>query len=128
MDHYIKAALEDSKTVIIPGFGALTKINETTGELMFMDYLKHDDGVLAQFISNKEGISEQEAKNLLAKHSREISAMLNKGEVYSIYNFGTFSKNAQGNYEFEQFQSSTNATSELQEIDTAHDDKIKEDT
>ncbi len=126
MDHYIKEALKDSKTIILPGFGALTKINETTGELMFMDYLKHDDGVLAQFISQKEGISEQEAKNLLAKHSREITAILNQGEVYSIYNFGTFSKNTQGNYEFEQFQSSTNATSKLNEIDTPHDEKIKQ--
>jgi nucleoid DNA-binding protein len=128
MDHYIKEALKDSKTIILPGFGALTKINETTGELMFMDYLKHDDGVLAQFISQKEGISEQEAKNLLAKHSREITAILNKGEVYSIYNFGTFFKNSQGNYEFEQFQSSTNATSELNEINTPDDDKIKQES
>lgn len=128
MDHYIKEALKDSKTIILPGFGALTKINETTGELMFMDYLKYDDGVLAQFISQKEGISEQEAKNLLAKHSREITAILNKGEVYSIYNFGTFFKNSQGNYEFEQFQSSTNATSELNEINTPDDDKIKQES
>jgi nucleoid DNA-binding protein len=107
MDHYIKEALKTSKTIIIPEIGALTKISETTGELMFMNYLKHDDGVLAQFISNKEGITEQEAKNLLAKHSREITAILNKGEVYSIYKFGSFSKNDKGELQFEQYIKTT---------------------
>ena len=81
MDHYIKEALSKTKTIIIPGIGALTRINELTGELMFMDYLKHDDGTLANFISSKEGISEQEAKNLLAKHSREITSILNKHKL-----------------------------------------------
>jgi nucleoid DNA-binding protein len=127
MDHYIKEALKDFKTVILPGFGALTKINEKTGELMFMDYLKHDDGVLAQFISNKEGISEQEAKNLFAKHIREITAVLNKGEVYSIYNFGTFFKDPNGNYGFEQFQSSSNTISETNTIDTHSDAQTKKE-
>ena len=107
MDHYIKEALKTSKTIIIPEIGALTKISETTGELMFMNYLKHDDGMLAQFISNKEGITEQDAKNLLAKHSREITAILNKGEVYSIYKFGSFSKNEKGELQFEQYIKST---------------------
>ena len=104
MDHYIKEALKTSKTIIIPEIGALTRISETTGELMFMNYLKHDDGTLAQFISNKEGITEQEAKNLLAKHSREITATLNKGEIYSIFKFGSFFKNEKGEFEFEQYK------------------------
>jgi len=107
MDHYIKEALKTSKTIIIPEIGALTKISETTGELMFMNYLKHDDGTLAKFISNKEGITEQEAKNLLAKHSREISAILNKGETYSIFKFGSFFKNEKGEFEFEQYKKSS---------------------
>lgn len=110
MDHYIKEALKTSKTIIIPEIGALTKINETTGELMFLNYLKHDDGTLAQFISNKESISQQEAKNILAKHSREITAILNKGETYSIFKFGSFFKNDKGEFEFEQYKKSTKST------------------
>jgi hypothetical protein len=110
MDHYIKEALKKSKTIIIPEIGALTKISETTGELMFMNYLKYDDGTLAQFISNKEGITEQEAKNLLAKHSREITATLNKGEIYSIFKFGSFFKNEKGEFEFEQYKKTSKST------------------
>jgi hypothetical protein len=110
MDHYIKEALKTSKTIIIPEIGALTRISETTGELMFMNYLKHDDGTLAQFISNKEGITEQEAKNLLAKHSREITATLNKGETYSIFKFGSFFKNEKGEFEFEQYKKTSKST------------------
>ena len=130
MDHYIKEALKTSKTIIIPEIGALTKISETTGELMFMNYLKHDDGVLAQFISNKEGITEQEAKNLLAKHSREITAILNKGEIYSIYKFGSFSKNDKGELQFEQYIKSTKSVknkvkADANEISVENTDKKK---
>ncbi len=110
MDHYIKEALKTSKTIIIPEIGALTRISETTGELMFLNYLKHDDGTLAQFISNKEGITQQEAKNLLSKHSREITAILNKGEIYSIFKFGSFFKNEKGEFEFEQYKKTSIST------------------
>ena len=130
MDHYIKEALKTSKTIIIPEIGALTKISETTGELMFMNYLKHDDGMLAQFISNKEGITEQEAKNLLAKHSREITAILNKGEEYSIYKFGSFSKNEKGELQFEQYIKSTKSVknkvkAEAKEVSVENTEKKK---
>lgn len=125
MDHYIKEALKTSKTIIIPEIGALTRISETTGELMFMNYLKHDDGTLAQFISNKEGITEQEAKNLLAKHSREITATLNKGEIYSIFKLGSFFKNEKGEFEFEQYKKTSKSTKNKTNTETKLEAEVK---
>ncbi|MFT5581772.1 MAG: hypothetical protein ACI9G9_001032, partial [Psychromonas sp.] len=43
--YFIQLFLEES-TVIIPGFGALTMTDEKTGEIMFLPYLKFDDGKL----------------------------------------------------------------------------------
>lgn len=93
MDKYLLEILKEVNTIIIPGLGALTIINADKGEIMFMSYLKHDDGKLTSYISKNEGIDENEAMNLVAKYVREIQIELNKGESYDMYQFGSFYKN-----------------------------------
>lgn len=92
MDKYLLSILKEVNTIIIPGLGALTLVNEDKGEYMFMPYLKHDDGKLASFISEREGMDINDAKNLIAKYVREIQATLDKGEEYNMYAFGAFYK------------------------------------
>ena len=105
MDKYFLEILKSVNTIIIPGLGALTVTNASTGEILFMSYLNYDDGKLAEFISEKEGISENDARNLIAKYVREIEAKLNSGESYDIYQFGSFLKNNSGEIEFSQWNS-----------------------
>lgn len=93
MDKYLLEILKDVNTIIIPGLGALTITNADKGEIMFMSYLKHDDGKLTSYIAEKEGMDENEAKNLVAKYVREIQIELDKGESYDMYQFGSFYKN-----------------------------------
>lgn len=92
--------------IIIPGLGALTITNATTSEIMFMPYMKHNDGRLAKFISEKEGMSELDAANLIAKYVREIEAKINVGDSYDMFQFGSFSKNTSGDIEFTQWKGS----------------------
>ncbi len=92
MNNYLLLLLRDLKTIIIPGLGALTLTNEVTNELLFMPFLKHDDGTLSKYIADKEGMSENDAKNLIAKFVREVLAELDKGEPYDMYQFGSFTK------------------------------------
>lgn len=94
MNTYLAKILTQVKTIIIPGLGALTITNERTGEIMFMSYLKFDDGELAKFIAEEEGIELNEAKNQLAKYVREIQATLDKGENFDLFQFGRFTKTA----------------------------------
>jgi nucleoid DNA-binding protein len=118
MNNYLVDALKESKTIILPGIGALTLTNATSGELMFMNFLKHDDGNLAKFIADKEGISENESRIRLAKHLREIEAIINKGETYAIYQLGSFKKNSAGEIIFEQHQENPAENREIQaEVD-----------
>ncbi len=102
MNKYLQELLKLAKTVIIPGLGALTITNDKTGDIFFMPYLKHDDGKLAEFIASKEGIELIDAKNNLAKYVREITALLDKGESFDIFNFGKFKKDTSGEIVFEQ--------------------------
>ena len=74
MDKYLLQILLQTKTIIIPGLGALTITNEDTGEIMFMSYLKYDDGELVKHIVEKDGYTENDAKNLIAKYVSEIKS------------------------------------------------------
>lgn len=105
MDKYLLQILLDVNTIIIPGLGALTVTNAKTGEMMFMSYLKYDDGKLAAYISEKEGMSENDAKNLVAKYVREIHAKLDQGQTYDMFKFGRFLKNKEGDVDFESWGS-----------------------
>ncbi|MBP5983912.1 MAG: SPOR domain-containing protein [Fluviicola sp.] len=92
MNNYLLLLLKELKTIIIPGLGALTITNEATNELLFMPFLKYDDGTLSKYIADKEGMSENDAKNLVSKFVREVLAELDKGEPYDMYQFGSFLK------------------------------------
>lgn len=92
MNNYLLLLLKELKTIIIPGLGALTITNVVTNELLFISFLKYDDGTLSKYIAAKEGMSENDAKNLIAKFVREVLAELDKGETYDMYQFGSFTK------------------------------------
>lgn len=100
MDKYLLEILKGSNTIIIPGLGAITITNKETGETMFMPYLQHDDGKLAAFISEKDGIDEADAKNMVAKYVRDIKSQLDKGETYTMFQLGEFAKADDGDIEF----------------------------
>jgi nucleoid DNA-binding protein len=115
MDKYLLEILKEVNTIIIPGIGALTVTNNQTGEVMFMSFLKHDDGNLAKFIAAKEGIEVNEAKNMIAKYVREIESLLNRGESYDIFRFGSFHKATDGEIIFNQWSSDASAEVEKKE-------------
>lgn len=110
MNNYLLQLLKEVKTIIIPGLGALTLTNEATGEMMFMPYLKYDDGTLAKHISEKEGMELNDAKNLISKFVREVTAELDKGNSYDMYQFGSFKK-VDGDVAFEQWSAASAAES-----------------
>ena len=92
MEKHLLNILKEANTIIIPGLGALTITNDTTGEIMFMPYLKYDDGKLAGFIADVEGISTDEAKTKIAQHVQTILDKLEANQTVSISGVGKFSK------------------------------------
>lgn len=100
--YFIQLFLREN-TVILPGFGALTAPNRNIEEIMFLPYLKTDDGKLAEFIVETEGINLQDAQNTIAKFIREMETNLSKGESFDIFQFGSFFKNEDGEIEFDSW-------------------------
>lgn len=110
MNKYLIAILKEVNTIIIPDLGALTIVNHATGEIMFMPYLKFDDGKLSKHIAEREGWEENEAKNLIAKYVREVRTKLDQGETYDIYQVGSFFKNEEGDVDFRIWSGEQNQT------------------
>ncbi|MDX1445597.1 SPOR domain-containing protein [Lishizhenia sp.] len=100
MNKYLQLLLQLESTVIIPDFGAIIIANEKTGDLLFNEYLKFNDGKLVNFIVENSNMDEQEALNFISKYVREINAQLDKGESYDMFQFGSFTKNKDGKIVF----------------------------
>lgn len=101
MNKYLIEILKIKLSVILPGFGALMIPNKKTGKIVINQLLKFDDGILADYISDKEGIDKTEAKNMISKFIREIESVIGKGDTYDIFQFGKISKNEKGDLNFE---------------------------
>ncbi|PWH86265.1 SPOR domain-containing protein [Brumimicrobium oceani] len=101
MDKYIKELLLLHSKIILPKFGAIVITNEETGELSFNEYLSYDDGKLSSLLEKESNMDLQEAQNSVAKYVRDLEQQLNKGETYSIFQLGEFSKDDSGSFIFE---------------------------
>lgn len=100
MEKYLQLLLKEVNTVIIPGLGTLTITNQSTGETMFMSYLKYDDGKLSTFISQKEGCTDDEAKAMISNTVQSILDIVEANKTFSIGDLGCFSKDKSGDLQF----------------------------
>ena len=101
MIKYIIEILKLQSSLILPGFGSF-QVNTKTGKISFNTLLKFNDGTLAKYISQKEGIDQQAAQNQIAKFIREIEAEIGKGNSFDMFQFGKIVKNKKGDVEFLQ--------------------------
>jgi hypothetical protein len=125
MNNYLLQLLKEVKTLIIPGLGALTVTNENTGEILFMPYLKFDDGTLAKHIASKENMELNDATNMISKFVREVTLELDKGNSYDMYQFGRFVK-IDGEIAFEAWgTNSSNAQKEAEAESNATNSEAK---
>jgi len=125
MNKYLINILKETNTIIIPGIGALTIVNQVTGEVMFMPFMKFDDGKLAEFIAKKEQWELNDAINLVSKYVRDINTKLDQGDSYDIYQFGSFTKNVEGEIEFTPWNGSSTNNSESPN-DTVEENAIRD--
>lgn len=110
----IRKLVSDYEFVIIPGFGALLShqaqafYNVETGvfsppnkRLAFNEFLKLDDGLLANFISRHEQITHAEAIAYVRNYTDRLRLSLQATERAIIEGIGEFSMNVEGKLVFE---------------------------
>ncbi len=113
MDRYISQLLHFHDCVIIPGLGGFVlnyseaQINATLNlftppvkEVRFNRSLSHNDGLLANYIVQKENITYREALEKIEKYVADIHLKIIKGKEIVIYEVGSFNGDTIGNIVF----------------------------
>ncbi len=111
---YIFELLYSHDCVIFPGLGGfvanyrpakihpvLHTFSPPAKELMFNPRLQGNDGVLANYIANKESITYDEALGLLQEQALHINTLLNQSQRFEILNVGVLYKDIEGSLKFE---------------------------
>ncbi len=131
MNKYIIELLKTESTVIIPDFGALMGSGKS---LMFNGILKFNDGKLQNYIAEKEGKDPQEVLNMIASHVRDIQTDLDKGNTYTIFGLGSFSKNENDKIVFspegsviEEEQEEEQVIAPIINVDTDNIEQVKDE-
>ena len=110
---YIGALLYTHDTVSIPGLGSFVSVYQAStvdpvqGELAppakaikFNRNLSVDDGLLVNYISQQEKISQQEAAQLLSAYTSKIKEAIEEREIVSFSGLGRLYKDYEGHYQF----------------------------
>ncbi|MCF0063054.1 SPOR domain-containing protein [Dyadobacter chenwenxiniae] len=110
----IRKLVGEYEFVIIPGFGALLShqipaayddmsqtFSPPAKKLAFNEFLKLDDGLLANYISRHEGLSHTEAVDYVKHYTDELRQNLEQRGQAQITGIGDFSKNIEGKLVFE---------------------------
>jgi CCDC81-like HU domain protein/sporulation related protein len=114
LEAYISDLLYRFECVIVPEFGAFltqtasAKINKSTHSfypprkvLSFNEQLKHNDGLLANYIADVEKIPYEDAVKKIAKRTSSLKSSLLEGDTISFTYIGDISLNNEGNLSFE---------------------------
>lgn len=110
----IRKLIGEYEFVIIPGFGALLShqvpaiydnnsglFSPPVKRLAFNEYLKLDDGLLANYISRHEQVTHSEAVDYVKVYTDNLRSGLEFNGRASIAGIGEFNKNVEGKLVFE---------------------------
>ena len=111
---YINQLLYNHECVIVSGLGAFIKFSQSTkidesknyfspnkSTISFNSEIKRNDGLLANYISEIENISYEEACILVATFTKKILYKLNNGDYFHFEHIGVISKNSNNELIFE---------------------------
>jgi hypothetical protein len=92
--------LRNNKNVIIPEVGAIM-IKAGTGSLTFNEFLKYNDGILAEHLCSAKGIDKAEASKEIKKFSNDIIKSLASEKKYDLGPIGYLQIDANGKIELQ---------------------------
>lgn len=114
VESVIQKLVNEFEFVVIPGFGALLSrqvpafYDDNSGSfappskrLAFNEYVKLDDGLLANYISRHEKVSHTDALTYINSYTGTLRENLDKSGVARIEGIGSFVSNAEGKLVFE---------------------------
>lgn len=113
LERHISALLYDHECVIVPGFGGFVTnyaparyneisqvFNPPSYRITFNQQLKNNDGLLINFISERDGMSYDQAKEKVTQWVEQSHHTLKQGIKLHLAQIGILSLNKEGKYHF----------------------------
>ena len=99
------------KRITVPGFG--TFMRKESGEIVFVDLLRNDDGVLSELVQRTGNYSPVEASAVIDRFIFEIRHRIQTDGKSPIEGLGTMTAAPDGRFLFEASRNTTAATSQI---------------
>jgi len=109
MENYIYQLLANNNRIIIPGLGALIVKNDPSKTIYFNEFLKFNDGLLVNFVAEKEKIDVPASTQKVNEFAEELTKILNSGKSVKIGEAGSLTKDSSGKIIFENDGQSNDA-------------------
>ncbi len=99
IDSIITNYLNANKRLVIPGFGAF--IRKDLGNVVLVEFLKKDDGVLTSLVGEKYSVSEEQARGIVDQFIERVKAEVDGTGKSVVDGLGVVYKETSGVYEIE---------------------------
>jgi cell division septation protein DedD/nucleoid DNA-binding protein len=86
---YIKELIKSHNRVIVPDLGAFLRKNDNPDQLYFNEFLRFNDGLLVDYLSEKEGVDKIEAAKRIKKLVADINKNLTEKQPVELKGIGT---------------------------------------
>ncbi len=96
IDNIITSWLRSNKRLVVPEFGAF--IHKDDGEVVFVEFLKKDDGVLTGLLQREYATDETEARGIIDEYVFNIRRTVGATGKYAVEGLGTLRTDANGLY------------------------------
>ncbi|MDL2320698.1 hypothetical protein LJC45_06170 [Alistipes sp. OttesenSCG-928-B03] len=96
IDSIITGYINNNKRLVVPDFGAF--IRKDGGELVFVEFLKKDDGVLNSLLRTEYGLGETEAGEAIAEYAATVRRTVGQTGQYVVEGVGTLHTDPNGLY------------------------------
>ncbi|MGQ1890183.1 SPOR domain-containing protein [Thermophagus sp. OGC60D27] len=124
MEQYLLELIRENNRVILPDFGAFIISRDAGATVLFNNFLTFNDGLVINYLSDKEGIESDEASKRVAEFVGKIKQELDENGEYTLQKIGSFIKDQNGILRFTQDPAITDLISE----DQAENEKSPEDS
>lgn len=94
IDNTITTYLHSNKRLVVPEFGAF--IHKDDGEVVFVEFLKKDDGVLTGLLRQEYEVDETEARGIIDEYVFNIRRTVGATGKYAVEGLGTLRADANG--------------------------------
>ena len=93
INEIIAAHLRENKRLVVPAMGAFIR-KDDSGEVVFVEFLKKDDGVLTELLERQYGLSRNEAVEAIAQYVEQVKQHIARHGFFVVGGVGTLRPDA----------------------------------